>query len=106
MFKKKNIALKEAYRVLKPGGRFLCLEFSKVKSEILNKFYKTYSKALPKIGQLVIGKSEPYQYLVDSIEKFYNQDELYKEIAKEKFVNISYRNLAYGIAAIHSAWKV
>ena len=103
---KKNIALKEAYRVLKPGGRFLCLEFSKVKSEILNKFYKTYSKALPKIGQLVIGKSEPYQYLVDSIEKFYNQDEFYKEIAKEKFVNISYRNLAYGIAAIHSAWKI
>ena len=103
---KKNIALKEAYRVLKPGGRFLCLEFSKVKSEILNKFYKTYSKILPKIGQFVVGKSEPYEYLIDSIEKFYDQEEFYKQIAKEKFVNISYRNLNYGIVAIHSAWKI
>ena len=55
-----NNALKEAHRVLKPGGRFLCLEFSQVKNEILNKFYKTYSKSLPQIGKFIVGKSKPY----------------------------------------------
>ena len=73
-----NNALKEAYRVLKPGGRFLCLEFSKVKNEILNKFYKTYSKSIPQIGKFIVGKSEPYEYLINSIEKFHSQ---------EKFLN-------------------
>jgi len=101
-----NNALKEAYRVLKPGGRFLCLEFSKVKNEILNGFYKTYSKSIPKIGKFVVGKSEPYQYLVDSIEKFYNQEEFIDQIKKQNFINASYRNLSGGIVAIHSAWKV
>ena len=99
-------ALKEANRVLKPGGRFLCLEFSKVKSEILNKLYKTYSKTIPKIGELIVGKSEPYEYLINSIEDFYSQEELSAEIEKQKFVNISYRNLSNGIVAIHSAWKI
>ena len=98
-------ALKEAYRVLKPGGRFLCLEFSKVKSDILNKFYKTYSKSIPKIGKFVVGKSEPYEYLINSIEKFHSQEELLKKIEKLNFINISYRNLSGGIVAIHSAWK-
>ena len=101
-----NNALREAYRVLKPGRRFLCLEFSKVKSEALNKFYKTYSKSIPKIGKFVIGKSEPYQYLIDSIEKFYSQEEFFKQIEKQKFVNVSYKNLSGGIVAIHSAWKI
>ena len=77
-----NLALTEAYRVLKPGGHFLCLEFSKVKNEILNKFYKLYSKSLPKIGKLIVGKSEPYEYLVNSIEKFYTQDEFLNIIKK------------------------
>ena len=99
-------ALKEAFRVLKPGGRFLCLEFSKVKNVILNKFYKTYSKSIPKIGKLIVGKSEPYEYLVNSIDKFYNQDEFVVEIKKNNFVNVSYKNLSAGIVAIHSAWKV
>jgi len=99
-------ALKEAYRVLKPGGRFLCLEFSKVKNEILNKFYKTYSKSIPQIGKFILGKSEPYEYLINSIETFYSQDEFFKKIKKQKFTNISYRNLSGGIVAIHSAWKV
>ena len=63
-------ALKEAYRVLKPGGRFLCLEFSKVENEMINKFYKTYSKSIPRIGKFIMGKSEPYKYLIDSIENF------------------------------------
>ena len=101
-----NNTLKEACRVLKPGGRFLCLEFSKVKNEILNKFYKTYSKSIPQIGKLIIGKSEPYEYLINSIEKFYSQEELVQLIKKQNFINISYRNLSAGIVAIHSAWKV
>ena len=98
--------LKEAYRVLKPGGRFLCLEFSKVKSEILNRLYKTYSKTIPQIGKFVVGKSEPYEYLINSIEGFDSQDEFFKKIKKQNFINVSYRNLNGGIVAIHSAWKV
>ena len=99
-------ALKESYRVLKPGGRFLCLEFSKVKNKTLNKFYKSYSKSLPQIGKFIVGKSEPYDYLISSIEKFYSQEELFKKIEKQNFTNISYRNLNGGIVAIHSAWKI
>ena len=101
-----NNALKEAYRILKPGGRFLCLEFSKVENEILNKFYKTYSKSIPKIGKFVVGKSEPYEYLINSIEKFYSQEKFFAQIKKQNFASVSYRNLSGGIAAIHSAWKV
>ena len=101
-----NNTLKEAYRVLNPGGRFLCLEFSKVKNEILNKLYKTYSKAIPQIGKFIIGNSEPYEYLINSIEKFHSQEEFLKQIKKHNYVNVSYRNLSGGIVAIHSAWKV
>jgi len=101
-----NNTLKEAYRVLKPGGRFLCLEFSKVNNEILNKFYKNYSKSIPIIGKFIVGKSEPYEYLINSIEKFISQNELFEQIKKQKFENVSYRNLSGGIVAIHSAWKV
>jgi len=99
-------ALNEAYRVLKPGGHFLCLEFSKIKNNLLNNVYKTYSKSLPKIGKFVVGKSEPYEYLINSIEKFYSQDELSKKIENSNFTNISYKNLNGGIVAIHSAWKI
>ena len=99
-------ALKEAYRVLKPGGRFLCLEFSKVKNEILEKFYKTYSKSIPSIGKLIVGKSEPYEYLINSIEKFYSQEKFFEKIVKQNFTNVSFRNLSGGIVAIHSAWKI
>ena len=101
-----NTALEEAYRVLKPGGRFLCLEFSKVKNEILNKFYKTYSKSIPALGKFIVGKSEPYEYLINSIEKFYDQEKFNQLIKNQNFTNISYRNLSGGITAIHSAWKV
>jgi len=101
-----NNALKEAYRVLKPGGRFLCLEFSKVKNEILNKFYQTYSKSIPLIGKYVVGKSEPYEYLISSIKKFYSQDEFFQLIRNHNFDNVSYRNLSGGIVALHSAWKI
>ena len=101
-----NNALKEAYRVLKPGGRFLCLEFSKVENEILNKLYKTYSKSIPQLGKFIIGKSEPYEYLINSIKKFYSQEKFFQQIKKQNFINVSYRNLSGGIVAIHSAWKV
>ena len=101
-----NNALKEAYRVLKPGGRFLCLEFSKVKNDILNRFYKTYSKSIPLIGKFILGKSEPYEYLINSIEEFYSQEEFFQLIKKQNFTNVSCRNLSGGIVAIHSAWKV
>ena len=101
-----NIALKEAYRVLKPGGRFLCLEFSKVKNEIINKIYKSYSKSIPKIGKIVVGKTEPYEYLINSIDKFYNQEKLIELIKKNKFDSVTYRNLSGGIVAIHSGWKI
>ena len=101
-----NNTLQEADRVLKPGGRFLCLEFSKVKNGILNEFYKVYSKSIPQIGKLIVGKSEPYEYLINSIEEFYSQEEFFKQIKKQNFINISYRNLSGGIVAIHSAWKV
>ena len=101
-----SIALKEARRVLKPGGRFLCLEFSKVKNETLNKFYKIYSKSIPVIGKIVVGKSDPYDYLINSIDKFYNQDQLSDEIKNQNFRNVTYRNLSAGIVAIHSAWKI
>ena len=101
-----NNALKEAYRVLKPGGRFLCLEFSKVENQILNQLYKTYSKSIPQLGKFIIGKSGPYEYLINSIEKFYSQEKFFQLIKKQNFINVSYRNLSGGIVAIHSAWKV
>ena len=101
-----NNALKEAYRVLKPGGRFLCLEFSKIENEILNKLYKTYSKSIPQLGKFIVGKSGPYEYLINSIEKFYSQEKFFQQIKKQNFINVSYRNLNGGIVAIHSAWKV
>ena len=101
-----NNALNEAHRVLKPGGRFLCLEFSKAQNKTLNKFYKIYSKSIPIMGKVVVGKSEPYEYLVNSIEKFYNQEEFLEKIRRKNFINVSYRNLSGGIAAIHSGWKI
>ena len=101
-----NNALNEAYRVLKPGGRFLCLEFSKVKNEILNRFYNIYSKSIPIIGKLVVGNSEPYKYLVNSIKEFSSQEELLELLKINNFSNVSFRNLSGGIVAIHSAWKI
>jgi len=99
-------SLKEARRVLKTGGRILCLEFSKVENEILKKLYKTYSKSIPYIGKYVTGKLEPYKYLVDSIDEFYDQKKLSDIFKKNGFDKIEYRNLSGGIAAIHSGWKI
>ena len=101
-----NKALSEAYRVLKPGGRYLCLEFSKVENSNLDFIYKNYSKLIPLIGKIVVGKKEPYEYLVKSIEKFVSQIELINLMKKNKFENCTYRNLSSGIVAIHSGWKI
>ena len=101
-----NTVLKEAYRVLKPGGRFMCLEFSKIDNELFNYLYKQYSKTIPLIGKLVAGSDKPYKYLIESIEKFYNQEQLAELILDNGFSNIEFRNLSHGISAIHSGWKI
>ena len=101
-----NDALKEALRVLKPGGRFMCLEFSKIDNELINFLYKQYSKSIPLIGKFVVGSEKPYEYLVDSIKKFYNQEQLAKLILDNGFSNVEYRNVTNGISAIHSGWKI
>jgi demethylmenaquinone methyltransferase/2-methoxy-6-polyprenyl-1,4-benzoquinol methylase len=101
-----NLSLKEAIRVLKPGGRFMCLEFSKIDNELINLLYQKYSKIIPLMGKYVIGSSKPYDYLVKSIHEFYSQDELNDLIKKNGFYNVEYRNLSNGISAIHSGWKI
>jgi len=101
-----NLCLKEAYRVLKTGGRFMCLEFSKVENEMLKNLYKKYSKIIPLIGKHVVGSSMPYEYLITSIEKFYDQNELSKLIKDNGFSKVEFRNLSNGISAIHSGWKI
>ncbi len=101
-----NQALKEAFRILKPGGRFMCLEFSKVNNEIINFIYKRYSRAIPFIGRLIVGNDKPYKYLVKSIDEFYDQEQLVELMRKSGFSNIEFRNLSNGISAIHSGWKI
>ena len=101
-----NKSLSEAFRVLKPGGRFFCLEFSKVENENLELLYNKYSKFLPHIGNFIIGDSMPYEYLTESIKKFVDQETLIELMKKNGFENCSYRNLSGGIVAIHSGWKI
>tara|TARA_Y100000992_G_C21015804_1_gene373297 strand:- start:60 stop:629 length:570 start_codon:yes stop_codon:yes gene_type:complete len=101
-----NKVLSESYRVLKPGGRFLCLEFSKIQNSNLNFIYQSYSKIIPSIGKLIVGEKEPYEYLIKSIENFINQDELIVLMKKNNFKKCSYQNLTGGIVSIHSGWKI
>ncbi len=101
-----DCVLKEALRVLKPGGRFMCLEFSKVENEIINLIYKQYSKAIPLIGKYIIGSAKPYEYLVKSIDQFYSQDQMVQLLKNNGFSNVEYRNLSNGISAIYSGWKI
>ena len=98
--------LSEAYRVLKPGGRFFCLEFSKIQNSNLDFIYENYSKLIPIIGQFVVGEKEPYEYLVKSIKEFINQEELIDLMEKNNFQKCSYRNFTGGVVSIHSGWKV
>jgi len=101
-----DMTLKEAWRVLKPGGRFLCLEFSKIQNSNLNFIYKNYSKLIPSIGKFIVGEKEPYEYLVKSIQDFVSQDELILLMKRNKFKKCTYRNLSGGIVSIHSGWKI
>jgi demethylmenaquinone methyltransferase/2-methoxy-6-polyprenyl-1,4-benzoquinol methylase len=100
-------ALAEARRVLKPGGRFLCLEFSRVALPFLRRLYDRYSfDVLPKIGVMVAGNREAYQYLVESIRRFPPQEELAVRLQSAGLERVSYRNLSGGIAALHSGWRL
>ncbi|NKB42799.1 MAG: bifunctional demethylmenaquinone methyltransferase/2-methoxy-6-polyprenyl-1,4-benzoquinol methylase UbiE [Alphaproteobacteria bacterium] len=100
-------ALREARRILKPGGRFLCLEFSTVVLPVLDKLYDTYSfSVLPRLGQMVAGDAEAYKYLAESIRRFPEQETLVDMMGDAGFGRVSYRNLAGGIAAIHSGWRL
>jgi demethylmenaquinone methyltransferase/2-methoxy-6-polyprenyl-1,4-benzoquinol methylase len=100
-------ALAEAYRVLKPGGRFLCLEFSRVTAPGLDHLYDLYSFAvLPRLGEWVAGDGAAYRYLAESIRRFPAQAAFAKLIAKAGFNQVKYRDLSAGIAAMHSGWKL
>ena len=100
-------ALAEAYRVLRPGGRFLCLEFSEVQVPVLDALYERYSfQAIPLLGAMVAGDAAPYRYLVESIRRFPDQDRFAGLIEEAGFARVRYRNLSGGIAALHSAWRI
>ncbi len=100
-------ALMEVRRVLKPGGRFLCLEFSQVKPALLAKFYNTYSmQVIPRMGKLVAGDAAPYQYLVESIRQFPNQETFAAMMRDAGLDQVSWQNLTGGVVALHSGWRL
>lgn len=100
-------ALREAYRVLRPGGRFMCLEFSRVTAPVLARLYDVYSfSVLPKLGKIVAGDADSYQYLAESIRRFPDQERFAAMIRDAGFANVKLRNLSGGIAAIHSGWRL
>ena len=103
----KDIALGEIYRVLKKGGRFMCLEFSKVNIASLNVLYKFWSNnVIPFLGEKVSGNRKNYEYLIESIKRFPDQNQLSSIIRSAEFKLVKHRNLSGGIAAIHSGWKI
>ncbi|MGE0232832.1 MAG: bifunctional demethylmenaquinone methyltransferase/2-methoxy-6-polyprenyl-1,4-benzoquinol methylase UbiE [Flavobacteriaceae bacterium] len=102
-----DLALSEAYRVLKPGGHFLCLEFSQVDVPGLDRLYDAFSfNVIPALGKAVAGDSDSYRYLVESIRRFPDQKSFARQISAAGFERVDYRNLTGGIAAIHSGWRI
>jgi demethylmenaquinone methyltransferase / 2-methoxy-6-polyprenyl-1,4-benzoquinol methylase len=100
-------ALAEAYRVLKPGGRLMVLEFSQIPNDLMQKAYDLYSfNVIPLMGQIVANDRASYQYLVESIRKFPDQESFAATIRQAGFGQVKYRNLSMGIAALHSGWKI
>ena len=102
-----DMALREAHRVLKRGGRFLCLEFSQVDTPVLSEIYKAFSdRVIPPIGRAVTGDAQPYQYLVESIRKFPNPERFTQMIAAAGFKRVTHTAMSGNIAALHAAWKL
>jgi demethylmenaquinone methyltransferase/2-methoxy-6-polyprenyl-1,4-benzoquinol methylase len=100
-------ALAEARRVLRPGGRFFCLEFSRITTPMIERLYERYSfEVVPRVGQVVVGDGAPYQYLVESIRQFPDQDALAELMSDAGLEQVAWRNLSGGIAAIHSGWRL
>jgi demethylmenaquinone methyltransferase/2-methoxy-6-polyprenyl-1,4-benzoquinol methylase len=100
-------ALSEAFRVLRPGGRLMVLEFSQLPNPAMQKAYDLYSfNVIPRMGQVIAGDSDSYQYLVESIRKFPDQDRFAAMIRDAGFENVSFRNMTFGVAALHAGWKI
>jgi len=100
-------ALSEAFRVLRPGGRLVVLEFSQIPNDGLQRLYDLYSfNVIPRMGQVIAGDRDSYQYLVESIRRFPDQETFAAMIRTSGFEQVSYRNLSMGIAALHSGWKI
>ncbi|MEC3861840.1 bifunctional demethylmenaquinone methyltransferase/2-methoxy-6-polyprenyl-1,4-benzoquinol methylase UbiE [Mesobacterium sp. TK19101] len=100
-------ALNEAFRVLKPGGRLMVLEFSQIPNDMMQKVYDLYSfNIIPRMGQVIAGDRDSYQYLVESIRKFPDQETFLSMVKAAGFENAKYRNLTMGIACLHSGWKI
>ena len=100
-------ALNEAFRVLRPGGRLMVLEFSQLPSPMMQAAYDAYSfNVIPRMGQLIVNDWDSYQYLVESIRKFPDQETFLEMVKIAGFENAKYRNLSLGIAALHSGWKL